>query len=298
MTPVALNLGGGTNSVALAVEAVRRGLRIDVALFADTGGEWPETYGYLWGFAGWLERHGIPVVAVRATLHGVDTTLEEHSARHDRMPSKAYGRKSCSLRFKRDPIEKWIRARWPAGPVVRILGYDADEPQRARLTPDERWLWSYPLIDWRMGREECAESIMRAGLPLPGKSACFYCPSARPLEVNELADKHPALFARGLAMEAAARPTMRGRVKGLGSDFSWASVERSRRMQTALPLTREAADPCGCYEGARDADLAFTAGYCGQWAHDIEPGSGGEWPLWGAPSKPSAHQTSMFGGTP
>lgn len=33
--------GGGTNSTALLIECVKRGIRIDMILFADTGGEKP-----------------------------------------------------------------------------------------------------------------------------------------------------------------------------------------------------------------------------------------------------------------
>lgn len=268
--PVIVNYGGGTNSTALLVEAVTRGLRVDAAAFADTGGELPETYEYLWSFAGWLERHGIRLVALHAEFEGRPYTLEQHSLRLGKMPSVSYGRKSCSLRFKAEVVEKWARATFD-GQMVRLLGYDADEPHRAgKMQDDARFAWSYPLIEWGMGREECAESIMRAGLPLPGKSSCFFCGSARPPEVDWLAEKHPDLFARGLAMEEAARP-FRGRIKGLGKNFAWSDVAESRRLQTFLPIVKAVPDPCGCYEGARDADLSFAVDYCGSWEHDALP---------------------------
>ena len=290
--PVIVNYGAGTNSTALLVEAVRRGLRVDAALFADTGGEWPETYSYLWSFAGWLDRHEIPLIVVHAEREGLPYSLEEHSLRLDRMPSVSYGRKSCSLRFKAEVVEKWVRARFPQ--TIRILGYDADEPGRAGKIPSgDRFLWSYPLIEWGMGRDECAEAIMRAGLPLPGKSSCFFCGSARPAEVAALSESHPDLFARGLAMEAAAAP-FSGRIRGLGKNFAWADVDRSRRLQTALPIAGRVDDPCGCYEGARDADLSFAAGYCGSWNHIIERGPGEEWPLW-TPKKAAPTTMDLFG---
>ncbi len=304
--PVVVCLGGGTNSTAVLVEAVQRGLRVDVALFADTGGEWPETYAYLWLLAGWLERYGVPLVIVQGHTGGEFVSLEDDCLRKGRLPSKAYGFKSCSERWKTRPCWAWVKAKakqdpaWRAG--VWIRGIDADEPQRASGHGMwAEWEPSFPLLNWRMGREECAEVIMKAGLPLPGKSACFFCPSAQPKEVSELADKHPDLFARGLTIEreAEAAGANRKTLKGLGQSFSWASVSYSREHQTALPIAKESADPCGCYEGARDADLAFTAGYCGSWGHDIERGSGGEWPLW-IPKRrhdPTA-QGEMFGDTP
>ena len=292
--PVIVNYGAGTNSTALLIMAVMLGLPVTVAVFADTGGELPETYAYLWHFAGWLERHGIRLVIVQATFEGRPYTLEEHSLRLKKMPSVSYGRKSCSVRFKAQQVEKWARAKF-AGQMIRLIGYDADEPQRAgKLPNDNRFLWSYPLIDWTMGREECAEAIMRAGLPLPGKSSCFFCGSARPPEVAALADSHPDLFARGLAMEEAARP-FRGSIVGLGKNFSWASIAKARALQTALPIAKEVNDPCGCYEGARDADLSFAAGYCGSWGHNLERGPGGEWPLW-IPKRKAPETLDLFGG--
>jgi len=293
--PVILNYGGGTDSTCIAVEAVKRGLRLDAAVFANTGGELPETYAYVWHFAGWLARHGVRLVVLHAEFGGKPYTLEEHSLRLGRMPSVSYGRKSCSLRFKAEVVEKWARANYPK--MVRLIGYDADEPHRAGKTrDDDRFRWAYPLIEWGMGREECAESIMRAGLPLPGKSSCFFCGSARPPEVNWLADAHPDLFERGLAMEDAARP-FRGAIRGLGKNFAWSQIAESRRLQTALPIVQGVPDPCGCYEGARDADLSFAADYCGSWEHTIERGVGGAWPMWIRKEAPP-ETLPLFGSAP
>ena len=307
--PVVLSFGGGTNSVAILAEAARRGLPLDAILFADTGGEMPETYRYLWELQPWLERNGLPsVTIVRAEFDGRPYTLEQHSLRLERMPSKAYGRKSCSVRFKVQPQNKWRRSWAPAvecwhrgEKVVSIVGYDADEPQRAKDKSDEHYDYSYPLIDWNMGREECLRAIASAGLPLPGKSACFFCPSSRPNEVRRLAEDHPDLFARGLTMEDAARPTMRGSVKGLGSNFSWRGVGDAVRNQTALPIVREIEDPCGCYDGARADDGLVLPDYCGSFSSVVaaERGAPAGWPLakdWrgGAGSAMAAGQGSLF----
>jgi len=309
--PIVLSFGGGTNSVAILVEAVRRGLHIDAILFADTGGEMPETYRYLWELQPWLERHGLPsVTVVRGSFRGGDYTLEEHSLRLQRMPSKAYGRKSCSVRFKIQPQDKWrnswapAQEAWARGEkVVSITGYDADEPWRAKHKEDDKYTYSYPLIDWRMGREECAHAIMRAGIALPGKSACFYCPSSRPAEVAKLAASHPDLFGRGLAMEEAAAPTMRGAVRGLGSNFSWRSVGESVRTQAALPIARDIDDDCGCYDGARDADRILAPDYCGSFKSvvPLPRESSTDWPLardWAGTTGPAWSQDELFGGTP
>ena len=287
-----VNYGAGTNSTAVLVEAVRRGLRVDAAVFADTGGEMPETYRYLWQFAEWLRKHDIPLVMTSARLAGQPITLEEHSLRLHRMPSVSYGRKSCSLRFKAEPVERWLKAQLAPGErCIRVIGFDADEPQRARLPEGGPWVWSYPLIEWNMGREECAEVIMSAGLPLPGISSCFFCGSARPHEVAALDDEW---IERGIAIEDAARP-FSGSIRGLGKNFLWRDVLRSKRQQLALPIAPSGPDdPCGCWEGARDADLSFAAGYCGTWDAPVRQEFAEEWPVWHAPSSTKAEQVGMF----
>jgi hypothetical protein len=43
-----------------------------------------------------------------------------------------------------------------------------------------------------MGRDECVQAIQAAGVPLPGKSACFFCPSSKQREVLDLKRRHPS----------------------------------------------------------------------------------------------------------
>jgi len=65
-----LSLGGGTQSCALALMSARGDLpRLDAVVFADTQGEMPGTYAYLWWLAGELNTAGIPLHMSR--FHGV-----------------------------------------------------------------------------------------------------------------------------------------------------------------------------------------------------------------------------------
>ena len=56
--------GGGVNSTALLVGLHQRGVPMDLILFADTGGELPETYAYLPVIDQWLTAHGMPGITV------------------------------------------------------------------------------------------------------------------------------------------------------------------------------------------------------------------------------------------
>lgn len=145
--PVVLNFGGGVNSTAMLVEWVRRGLPgPHIVVFGDTGGERPETYAWLNRVDAWLKERGLSGIQVARyrTRTGAFVSLEQHSLDTRRLPSLAYGFKSCSQRFKRDPclrvVNNWEPARsaWKAGlKVTQLIGYDIDEPHR-KVRADER----------------------------------------------------------------------------------------------------------------------------------------------------------------
>lgn len=75
-----------------------------------------------------------------------------------------------------------------------------------------RYTCRYPLREWGIDRVECGRIITRAGLPLPPKSACFFCPAMREVEIQLLALEHPELHRLALEMERVYRrgPHFRG----------------------------------------------------------------------------------------
>jgi hypothetical protein len=246
-----VSYGAGTNSTAMLVGLHERGERPDFILFADTGGERPETYRHRDTVSNWCESVGFPrIVMVRK--EGNMETLEENCLRVNMLPSIAYGFKSCSGKYKIQPQEKWANNNaqckdvWKAGgKVLKLIGYDADEHHRAKIPEDKKYTYRYPLVEWDWGREECVEAIDRAGLPQPGKSACFFCPSSKPREILELSRTHPGLLARALAMEANAELTS---VKGLGRSFAWRDLVRFNEAQIDM-FAHTPEIPCGCYDG-------------------------------------------------
>ena len=79
----------------------------------------------------------------------------------------------------------------------------------------------YPLIeDWHWTRDDCIRAIQEAGLPLPGKSSCFFCPSMKRKEIEALKRQYPDLYRRALAIEENAMPHLKT-VKGLGRNYAW-----------------------------------------------------------------------------
>lgn len=78
----------------------------------------------------------------------------------------------------------------------------------------------YPLIEWGWSRTDCVRALEAAGLPQPGKSSCFFCPSMKREEIMLLKEQHPDLYARAIAIEDNARPRLE-KVKGLGRNYAW-----------------------------------------------------------------------------
>jgi hypothetical protein len=193
----------------------------------------------------------------RAAYH----TLEQQCLHTGTLPSLAYGGKSCSIKYKRTPQDRYILSRYPPAEfvgggrrVVRAIGFDASEQRRTyahvvkaigldageqhRLTwrpaPDrqarrpsrETWLdehyfaYWYPLLGWGYDRARCERVITEAGLPVPMKSSCFYCPASKKQEIVWLREHHPELLKRALAIERNAQAKLTS-VKGLGRSFAW-----------------------------------------------------------------------------
>ena len=247
--------GGGTNSTAMLVLMHETGQRPDHIVFADTGGEKPHTYEHLRVVNEWCKSIGFPeIVTVRKRGRVyVGETLEENCLRKSMLPSIAYGFKTCSQKYKVQPQDMYFnnlpeaKAVWAAGDkILKYIGYDADEMRRARDFTDDKYAFVYPLIAEDWGREECIEAIRRAGLPQPGKSACFFCPSSKKQEILDLKREYPVLFQRALAMEANAELTS---VKGLGRRFSWREFADKHETQADLFSDAGSEVPCGCYDG-------------------------------------------------
>ena len=203
-----VSYGGGANSTALLIGLHQHRIPVDLILFADTGGEHSHTYAYLDIMDRWLKDHGMPEI------------------------TRVYGFKRCSLKHKIGPQEKFCnnyppcRKVWVSGKkVVKFIGYDAGEHYRSdkvllRDLSDPKYSKWYPLMEWGWDREACIRAIEAAGLPQPGKSSCFFCPSMRAEEIIDLREHYPDLFRRALALEDNARANLKT-VQGLGRNYSW-----------------------------------------------------------------------------
>ena len=247
--------GAGTNSTAMLIEMRKRNIIPDLILFSDTGGERPETYDYLNKFNCWLVIHGMPKITTVKNVdkYGEIKTLERDCHRRKRLPSLAYGFKTCSLQYKKAPQEKFCNHfppavnAWGKGEkVIKAIGFDAGEERRAKGYEDEKYKDWYPLIEWNIDRGGCEQIIKDAGLPQPGKSSCFFCPSMKKREIFELREQYPDLLKRALAIESNAELTV---IPGLGRSFAWNDLiqDDANQMKMFVDVVDQA---CGCYDGS------------------------------------------------
>jgi len=223
--PLVVAYGLGVDSTAVLVGMKARGVRPDLILHADTGGEKLETVAYLPVINEWLRAQGWPeVVVVRYVPQDFKHwppyyTLEENCLTNGTLPSISFNFrfKSCSQKWKAAPQHKYLTSWAPAvewwnagGKVRKVIGYDAGAGDRKRLTyacngevEDERYEYWYPLTEWGWDRERCKAEIAAAGLPVPVKSSCYFCAAMHPEEVEAL----PADKLRGIVrLEARAKP--------------------------------------------------------------------------------------------
>lgn len=110
-----------------------------------------------------------------------------------------------------------MRGAWIAGhKVEKLVGFDATEDHRTfptggagkNVAPDrelphfrDRYTMRYPLREWGIDRAAAGRIITSAGLPLPPKSACWFCPAMKQEEIAQLATTDPECFALAIDME-------------------------------------------------------------------------------------------------
>lgn len=219
--PLVQSYGMGVDSTAMLVGWHRLGVRPDLIVFSDPGSEKPETYAYRAVVDAWLASVGFPAITevryrVQRPRNGHYDTIEENCLVNQTLPGLAFGRKSCSMKWKGEVIDRHVRGSFAdhvaaGGRVRRAIGYDAGpcDARRGGVETRGPWRWEYPLREWGWDRERCEREIAAAGLPVPSKSACFFCPSTKPAELIQLARRHPELARRAVMMEDRARPGLR-----------------------------------------------------------------------------------------
>jgi hypothetical protein len=249
-----ISYGGGVQSTALCVLATQGKIgHIDAALFSNVGddSEHPSTITFVREvMIPWCAERGLAVHELhRVKRNGGTETLLQRLLKPGsrslpipvRMPDTgAPGTRNCTADFKIKVVTKWLKAHGATTdtPADVCIGFSTDEAHRAsNRSPSPYEIPVYPLLDLRLSRTDCKNVISRAGLPVPPKSACFFCPFHRPAMWSKMRRDEPALFWKSADLEQ----TLLARREMLGKDpvyltrFGKPLAEAIAERQTDLP---------------------------------------------------------------
>lgn len=192
-----LNLGAGVQSTKLYLDACDGELKIDFAIFSDTGDEPREVYEHL----AWLKSLGGPeivTVSEGVLSESLVNGIKGDGGRFASIPtflatgtvSNGINRRQCTSEFKILPIEREIRRRLGAdfgkrvpkgNTVVQYFGLSFDEPKRVSKVKlrMQGMYWTkpmFPLFDDFMTRQDCI-SYLQKRVPdrVVPRSACVFC---------------------------------------------------------------------------------------------------------------------------
>lgn len=207
-------------STALCVLATQGKIgRVDAALFSNVGddSEHPATVDYVRDvMIPWAADRGLEIIELHRTLRdGSTQTLWQRIMDYEgdklREPIPVYGwsgaplSRSCTADHKIKVLGKWIKANASKDslPADVLIGISTDEFQRANRGKSEKWENRiYPLLDLGLSRIDCVRIIEEAGLPVPPKSSCFFCPFHSMQTWSALKQDDPVLFQRAADLEA------------------------------------------------------------------------------------------------
>ena len=194
MTRQVCGISGGKDSSALAVY-MRDKVPDMEYFFCDTGAELPETYRYLSKLEVVL---GKPITRLNST-RSFDHYFEVFRGA---LPSPQM--RWCTTLLKIKPLEDWIGEE----EVTSYVAIRADESNRkgyVSTKPNIRT--EFPFVDDDIDHAGVIKILEDAGLNLPEyyewrtRSGCYFCFFQRKAEWVGLADKHPDLFKRAVAIE-------------------------------------------------------------------------------------------------
>jgi hypothetical protein len=231
----AVSYGGGVQSTALLVLAAQGRIDFDLFLFANVGddSEHPTSLRYVREIAApYAEANGLTITELskqptRGRFAGQTETLYQRLMHPDsqspgipvRFVSGAPGNRSCTVDFKIKVVAKELKrlGATKERPATVALGISTDEIQRAKPGTDDRepvQFRTYPLLDLGISRIECKRIIAEAGLPVPPKSSCYFCPYHSIEAWRDLKRNEPELWKKSIDLEQ----TLRDRRAARGKD--------------------------------------------------------------------------------
>ena len=230
-----VSYGGGINSTALIVFLVKNKFPLDHVVFADTGDEMPGTYEYLEVMRKYLSRRDIPFEIV---MNRKKISLSDKCLQREVIPSQVW--RWCTRDFKVLPIHKFYRKL--QSHIYQYMGIDYGEVHRMKPARVDYVTNLYPLIDYKINREECINLIKKARLPLPVKSGCYFCPYNNMERWAEIYEKHPDLYKYSMKIEESGKHFATQRLAPKG--YTLRELKKMMNQKKKLPMV-EVDSPCG-----------------------------------------------------
>lgn len=296
---VVLWVGGGQDSTALLYkfafdsEFRQKYLQNDaslIAVMADTGNEFPDTYTHIESLKRFSLQHGIEFYFITPDMgyHG-DTwqSLQAQMERNSNIFSVALP-KSCTdnlkikvcYRFLQEYVKKKYQFESEGkrvfyeyekhfGKLVSIIGFAKGEESRVaanldcelfpEFVTDSRPKWMqrniqncHPLIDMRWNRADCQQYIGSLNLKVPMPSNCMMCPFQNEAEIVYLYRFHNEMWQYWIGREKAKLEKNQFKARNLG-------VKGEKTLEEFLGIALE---KYGSWTDQQLIDYRFTHGHC------------------------------------
>ena len=213
-------ISGGKDSSALAIYMRDRVPTMEY-FFCDTGAELPETYEFLTRLEAVL---GKPIARINAE-RGFDHWFEMYRGT---LPSPQM--RWCTKNLKIKPLEAWIGD----NPAISYVAIRADENNRKGYISTKPNITAvFPFVQDGIDHDGVLHILEEAGVRLPSyyewrtRSGCYFCFYQRKAEWVGLAQRHPDLFERAVAIE---QKTLKD--AGVNGDASFANQAMRSRIYT------------------------------------------------------------------
>lgn len=204
----ALSLSGGVCSSALYVlGALGRVSRPPtVAIVSVEGGEMPETLASVDGLRAWGKKNGgPPIVTCRREPDLYAVHFTDDVSMHTPLPMRAHPGggmlfRECTSKWKARVVRRKLRE-LGAKKAELSIGLTAEETRRCKAS-GVKWLQHrWPLVELGLTREDCRAVFGQVGLPVPARTACWFCPLQRVAWWQRLVDEDPERFERAALLE-------------------------------------------------------------------------------------------------
>lgn len=245
------SFGGGVQSMAVLVLTAQGKLKYDAFLFCNVGkdSEHPKTLAYVREHAmPYAAKNGIELIELHRRMRDgkIETLMDRINRTQSsiplpvRMSNGAPGNRTCTADFKIRVVAKYVKQLGATNEdqIAVGIGISIDEISRmnTNVHKDIQHVYKeHPLIDLNLSRNDCRAIIASAGLPIPPKSSCYFCPFHKMSEWQRMKREEPELFEKSIQLEE----LINRRREQLGKDKVWLT-RFNRPLKEVVDISQDA----------------------------------------------------------